>query len=279
MASVSKIKFSDPATSPAVHDQRTRLVPARQVYITSEWATGPVLQYLLSGDPEKRENALFEIDDEISSTKEGDVFFLDYPRPYKHHDIEDTYERIIEPRTPSTSSGESQPFPTQVHIWTKKPNYLKTSFKPNLFSLISKRDEQGVMVHLFYTPLWVFCPQDAGFEAVKMAVEEIDEQNSVYVATALKISRLYATPITWTKVLLDPNVPDEEREYIDIDPIEVNAALDTETLKALGGLFALSQRETVVEDYILPTPRAAIQKPATTTLSEEYEIIDLIVSP
>ena len=136
MASSSTIKFSDPAVNLSAHDQRTRLVPARQVYITSKWATGPILEYLLSGDATIRENSLFKIDSEITPTTGGQAFLQDFPGPYKNHDIEDFYERVIEPKKIAASFVKLQHSPNQVQIWTKKPKDLKAPFKPSLMSLI-----------------------------------------------------------------------------------------------------------------------------------------------
>lgn len=259
--------------------ESTRLLPACQVWMISENASPSVVKYLLSGDPLGRENALLEIEEYIEPTpttipKSLQNFihreFFAKPPCY---DIEDSYN-FIKSSWLNKNEQASVCSPREVKIWRKSKSaiYWKEAHTPGLIRLVSNSDDEASRRSLYVSPIYVTSPADTENSAL-MTQDEIDGFNKAYVDTALKLSRIFETRIIWTRILLNPNV--EDREFIPINPIEVNADLDASSLKAFGGMLALSKADPTCDGFILPALRAAIQKkPSDEPLDgEEFEIV------
>ncbi len=128
---------------------------------------------------------------------------------------------------------------------------------PSLIRLVANSSDEAVRRSLYASPIYVTCPE--GTENVALMSEnEIDGFNQAYVETAIKLSRFFKAPINWAQILLDLNV--EQRDFIPINPIEVNEKLDSSSLKAFGGVLALSNKDLTCDGFVAPTQRASIQK-------------------
>lgn len=278
MASVTRNPHTSLTIEPKVD---TRLLHARQLWMISENASPRIINYLLPGDRLDRENALLEIDDYISPTADAlpnSIKKIIYTKLFTNppcHDIEGC-DCFIKSTWLNKSDQLGVSDSREVKIWRSDKvatTYWKEARMPGLIRLVANPDDEVSRRSLYVSPIYVTCPADTE-NAALMTENEINGFNRAYVETALRLSRLFKTNITWTQVLLDSNV--EEREFIPINPIEVNEALDPASLKALGGMFALSKADPTCDGFVASTQRAAIQKrpPQEPLDGEEFEIVD-----
>lgn len=240
--------------------EHSREIKAREGILVAQWTNPNLLGYFLGSNLEREDSLINSVD--IWVTPTPNVIKSRYVRELTHslchhvvRDIEEVPVAITAIENARKVHKAANPLELKIH----KREVISETFSPSLKYVVSHQDDERLLRSLFFTPVMLMCPPEAGFEGAMLDKEIVDEHNKTYMEVVKSAERFFKAPTPlWNRLLINPNEP--QREYVKLNPPLSFENLDAAVIKALGGHLGDSDRLQTEEGFEVLTPKASIQE-------------------